>query len=317
MDLLLILTYAAICIVIFKVFKIPLNKWTVPTAVLGGIALIGTLLLLMNYNHPYSERVRQYYVSTPIISEVRGRVVDVPVRANQAVKKGDVLFRVDAKPFEDAVAGVEAALVVARKNLGRTEEMFRKKVGSELQRDEAQARVDELDAKLADARFDLAQTVVTAPGDGLVTQLALRPGMMVVPMPFSAALTFLHEEPRVFFGWFRQNSLLRLEKGSDAEVTLDAVPGVIFKGEVKEVLPAIGEGQISPQANLIRFDQERSPGRVAVAITITDSAFGNYTLPSGAFGQAAVYSEHFHHVAIMRRVLLRMAAWMNYVFPMH
>ena len=40
MDLLLILTYTAICIVIFKVFKIPLNKWTVPTAVLGGIFLV-------------------------------------------------------------------------------------------------------------------------------------------------------------------------------------------------------------------------------------------------------------------------------------
>ena len=37
MDLLLILTYSALCIVIFKVFKVPLNKWTVPTAILGGI----------------------------------------------------------------------------------------------------------------------------------------------------------------------------------------------------------------------------------------------------------------------------------------
>ena len=72
---------------------------------LGGIALIGTLLLLMNCNHPYSERVRRYYVSTPIISEVRGRVVDVPVRANQPVKKGDVLFRVDAKPFRGCGCG--------------------------------------------------------------------------------------------------------------------------------------------------------------------------------------------------------------------
>ena len=34
MDLLLILTYTALCIGIFKIFKIPLNKWTVPTAVL-------------------------------------------------------------------------------------------------------------------------------------------------------------------------------------------------------------------------------------------------------------------------------------------
>lgn len=52
MDLLLILTYTALCVAVFKVFKIPLNKWTVPTAVLGGVILIGTLILLMNYNHP-------------------------------------------------------------------------------------------------------------------------------------------------------------------------------------------------------------------------------------------------------------------------
>lgn len=54
MDLLLIMTYAALCITIFKVFKIPLNKWTVPTAVLGGVIIIGTLILLMNYNHPFT-----------------------------------------------------------------------------------------------------------------------------------------------------------------------------------------------------------------------------------------------------------------------
>ena len=52
MDLLLILTYTALCIAVFKIFNIPLNKWTVPTAGLGGVVLIGTLILLMNYNHP-------------------------------------------------------------------------------------------------------------------------------------------------------------------------------------------------------------------------------------------------------------------------
>ncbi len=63
MDLLLILTYTAICVGIFKIFKIPLNKWTVPTAVLGGVFIIGALIVLMNYNHPYSELARNYYVS--------------------------------------------------------------------------------------------------------------------------------------------------------------------------------------------------------------------------------------------------------------
>ena len=50
MDLLLILTYTALCIVIFKVFKIPLTKWTVPTAALGGVILIGTLVLAFGSN---------------------------------------------------------------------------------------------------------------------------------------------------------------------------------------------------------------------------------------------------------------------------
>ena len=36
-----------------------------------------------------------------------------------------------------------------------------------------------------------------------------------------------------------------------------------------------------------------------------------------AVGQAAIYTKHFHHVSVMRKVLLRMASWMNYVFPFH
>ena len=44
----MVLTYTAFCYAIFKIFKIPLNKWTVPTAILGGIVMIGTVVLLMN-----------------------------------------------------------------------------------------------------------------------------------------------------------------------------------------------------------------------------------------------------------------------------
>ena len=75
MDLLLILTYGALCIAIFKIFKIPLNKWTVPTAVLGGVLLIGTLIFTMNYNHPFSEISRTYFVTTPIVPNVKGEVI--------------------------------------------------------------------------------------------------------------------------------------------------------------------------------------------------------------------------------------------------
>ena len=47
MELLLILTYTAICVAVFKIFRIPVNKWTLPTAALGGIFLLGAILGLV------------------------------------------------------------------------------------------------------------------------------------------------------------------------------------------------------------------------------------------------------------------------------
>ncbi|MHC2961459.1 biotin/lipoyl-binding protein, partial [Klebsiella pneumoniae] len=95
METLMLLTYAALCIVVFKVFRIPLNKWTVPTAVLGGIALIGAVIFGMNYNFPYTDVGNQVFRTVPIVSQVRGRVQSVPVKPNQMLHKGDVLFTLD------------------------------------------------------------------------------------------------------------------------------------------------------------------------------------------------------------------------------
>jgi hypothetical protein len=49
MEILLVLIYAAMCIAGFKIFRIPVNKWSLSTAVLGGIFGISFLELLMHY----------------------------------------------------------------------------------------------------------------------------------------------------------------------------------------------------------------------------------------------------------------------------
>ena len=66
METLLLLCYAALSIAIFKIFRIPLNKWTVPTAVLGGVVLIGALILGMNYNFPYTDIGKQVFRTVPV-----------------------------------------------------------------------------------------------------------------------------------------------------------------------------------------------------------------------------------------------------------
>ena len=380
MDLLLILTYAAICIVVFKVFKIPLNKWSVPTAVLGGVLLIGTLISAMNYNHPYSEISRQYFVTTPIVPSVSGRVITVDVTGNTFVKKGDALFSIDPTPFEITVRLREAAMAEAtqasvpqlkanldvanaaldrveaeqrraKQELDRTLELVQRQLVAQREvdrwqkefdtwsaaiqeaiakRDQAKIAIESeiggentlvarLRAELDKAQYDLEQTTVRAPTDGYVTQLTLRPGMRAVSMPLRPALVFVHDESHYFIGWFRQNSLLRLEVGNEAEVAFDGIPGKVFSGEVAQVMPVLSEGQIQTSGELISNTRAPLPGRIPVLINISDPDFAQYKdkVPGGAYGQTAIYSEHLHHVAIMRKILLRMSAWMNYIFPFH
>ena len=80
MDLLLILTYAAFAYGAFRLFKIPVNGFTLLTAALGGVAIISALLLGMNYNHPYTSQARFYFNTTPIIPAVSGVVPRSPSR---------------------------------------------------------------------------------------------------------------------------------------------------------------------------------------------------------------------------------------------
>lgn len=376
MDLLLVLTYAALCIAIFKIFKIPLNKWTVPTAVLGGVVLVGTLILLMNYNHPFSQIGGQFYTTTPIVSSVRGKVVSVDVEANQKLKKGDVLFRIDPIPFEAEVIRAKAALADAEQDVLQLESVYKaaqsdtikalaerdkaereynryqqgfkkgaftaQQVDTRLQTfkanqaalEAAQAQeesarlafesqifgentmVAQLKAQLIQAEFNLRETVVLAPTDGYVTQLALRPGMMAVPLPLAPLMTFVHTEQNFYVGAFRQNSLQRLKAGFEAEFLFRALPGKVFKGKVVEVLPTIPEGQIQASGTLRTTRTLNTTGRAMVKLVIDDD-MSEYVLPTGSNVEIAVYSDSFTHVSIMRKVLIRMKSWQNYLYLDH
>lgn len=376
MDLLLILTYTAICVAIFKIFRIPLNKWSVPTAVLGGVVLIGTLILLMNYNHPHTAMGSQMYVTTPLIPSVRGKVIEVPVIPNKQLKEGELLFRVNPTPYQTEVTRLEASLEQAKQAVLGLDAAYKaaeaSRIKAEAERDrtqleyeryrsgfekgaftradvdnrrqyylgaqasveaaEAEARraklaleaeyqgqntqVAEIAAMLEKARFNLEETSMRAPSDGYVTQLTLRPGMMVVPMPLRPVMTFVHQEERFFVGAFRQNSLLRLKPGFKAELIFRALPGKVFQAEVVEVLPAIGESQVQAQGQLYGSSQIRLNGRPLVKLKPLDD-LSQYHLPLGTNVEIAIYSDSFEHVSIMRKVLIRMKSWQNYLYLDH
>src|SRR6266550_1653364 len=373
MDLLLILTYAALAYGAFRLFKIPVNGFTLLTAVLGGVALIGALLLGMNYNHPFTSQARFYFNTTPIVPAVSGVVIEVPVKANTLVKTGDVLFRIDPKPFENAVKAKEAALAAAVQTthqLRATADAAQKKLESALaDRDgakdiferskklletgviaqvqferakntftaaEANAQsarseanralleaeavvkgvntdVARLQSDLDTAKFNLEQSVVRAPTDGTVQQNFLRRGMFAASMPLRPVMIFLHNEPPKFTAAFLQNSAQRIEEGSEAEFILPSVPGRFFKGKVTAVGAFFSQGQLQPSGNLIEPEQIKGEGRILVRID-PEEGISKYLIVPGSSAQVAIYTHHMHHLGLLRKVLLRMSSWTNYLF---
>lgn len=330
-DLLTII-YVAILFVIFKVFKVPLNKWTVTTSILVGLFGIGLIVLTMNYNHPYSREARMYFYTTPIFSRVNGRVIEVPVEANQPLKKGDVLFRFDPRPFEDDVASLRGQLKGAEVERNRSKEEYDRSLkmvakSFESEREAAKWRVkyetaladiQDLQARLDKSLYDLEEEVVVrAPGDGYVTQQRLRPGMTLISQPqVVPGMIFVHAEDHEFIAAFPQNGIQNIKAGNEVEITFDAIPGRAFKGKVINILGAVSQGQVQPSRLLINFDaaaELAQQGRVPVKIEVLDD-LSDYQLPAGAKAEVAIYSDNWTAIAIIRRILLRMKSWEKFVF---
>jgi multidrug resistance efflux pump len=375
MELLLALIYVAICVAVFKIFRIPVNQWSLSTAVLGGIVGIFLLLLVMNYNHPFTNNARIYFPVTPILPTVKGRVVEVPVHSNTPLKEGDVLFRIDPKPYQYVVDEKKAALAEAEQNVkqlkasldqataqaekadaqvqlsqqnyDRQAQLFKANVVAQATLDTATRNLDaskqsfaaakaeeerarlaytsdiggvnttvaKLRAELSDAEFDLDQTTTRATGPGFVTQVSLRPGMYAIPTQLRTAMLFVNtgHRDRELGAAFQQNSLQRVDAGDDAEVAFDAVPGRVFKAKVRSVVDAIAAGQLATTPKLVEPETLTTPGRAIAIIDVSDE-MRNYQLPLGSTAQVAIYTKHWHHLSLLRKILLRMRSWENYVF---
>ena len=378
MDLLIILTYVAFAWSIFKIFKIPVNKWTVPTAALGGVFLISGLILLMNYNHPYTFQAQKAVISIPITPQVTGIVIEVTDRTNILIKKGDVLFKIDPTRYKARVDRLQADLVTALTNLqilkGQLDEAIahtdhvtaeRDRLYKDYQRyiqgskakvnpfsesdiDNArqnflaqdalvkgsiaeqaqvksqidsivngeQSQVVSIRAQLDEARYDLEQTVIRAPSNGYVTQVLIRPGTYAAALPLRPVMVFIPEQERLIIAQFRQNSLLRLQPGDEAEVVFNALPGQIFQGKLIAVLPVVSGGTYQAQGTLQSLNIVPGTDGILAIIELNPNAEAE-ALPDGIFAQVAVYSDHFTHVSVMRKVLLRMTSWMHYLYLDH
>jgi multidrug resistance efflux pump len=304
-------------------------------------------------------------------------VIEVPVvdKTNQHLEAGEVLFKIDPRPYEYAVAEKRAGLAdaeasvaelkasvdqatasaqkakaerdLAETNYERQKELFEKNVVAQAALDTATRNRDASDQalaaavaaqdraqqaygatvdgehsaivrlrnELADAEYNLSETVVKAPTSGFVTEVSLRPGMFVGATISRPVMIFVNDsqKDRALAAAFQQNALQRVKAGDEAEVLFKGIPGRVFKAKVHLVIDAIAAGQLQATGTLQEIRGTLPGDRALAVLDIVDDISG-YQIPLGSAGEAAIYTQHVHELSLLRKILLRMRSWENYAF---
>jgi multidrug resistance efflux pump len=177
--------------------------------------------------------------------------------------------------------------------------------------EQRQAEVDQLRAQLDGAKWNLDKTTVRAPTDGYVTNLALRKGAHVGTL--APVMAFIDTADTIFGAEIAQIYARYIEVGQPVEITFKIFPGRIYTGRVETVLQAIASGQ-TQTGGLAVAPTEVQSAPFVVRIKLDDPEVA-HRLPAGSTGLAAIYTDHVKAAHVIRQVVLRQVAIMNYVNP--
>jgi RND family efflux transporter MFP subunit len=248
--------------------------------------------------------------SVAIIPNVAGEVIDIPAEANAPLKAGDVLFRIDPAPYHSQVQALEAQLKFQDLRLSQMTQLVERDSGRSFDVQQRQSEVDQLNAQLEGARWNLEKTVVRAPADGYVTNLALRKGARVKDSP---AMAFIDTSETIVGVEISQNNTRYLAVGQPAEVTFKALPGRVYTGKVDSILQALSSGQTQVSGQAVAPTSIQAAPFV-VRVRLDDDQLAR-SLPAGSVGDAAIFTEHVKVAHVIRKVLLRQIAILNYIIP--
>ena len=220
-----------------------------------------------------------------IACRVAGPIVQFPVRDNQPVKKGDLLFEVDPSTYKAAadqcaakLQQAQAAQIQAQQELQRQTALYQTKVTDlrDLQNAQdslaaATANVAAAAADLELARLNLSYTKIFAPVDGYLTNVNTSPGTYVYAGQQLLALVDISS----FWiaAYFKETQIHHVKDGGKAKITfigrenepfegvVDSTAWGIFdeNGSTVELLPKVGQ----------TVDWVRLPNRFPVRVRVT------------------------------------------------
>lgn len=207
------------------------------------------------------------------------------------------------------LAGATAQVAEAEANVKKAQ------LAADAQFDGVNAQAAAAQAQVDQAQYYLDQTTIYAPEDGMIISQQARPGLVVGGFRVGAIAAFVADADPYFLATFYQEHLKFVQPGQPVEVALDIYPGQVFNGTVKAIWEGTGQGQIKPSGNVPNFPFMHPQGRFAVEI-VMDEDPDLKRFPGGAHGAVAIYTGGGGEwVSVLRRVNMRLYAWVNFIIP--
>ena len=255
--------------------------------------------------------------STAAVSSAQERLVTAQAKRDntreqvarvfELVKKG-----VYAKAREDQataqIQAAEAGVREAEAELERAKQELGPQGNDNPQFREALAAVEK-------AKLDLLHTEVSAPSDGVITNLQLTEGEFVAVG--QAALTFIDASDAWINANFRENSLENVKAGDPVELVLDTLPGRVFSAKVESVGWGVSQGSIDPETGLPKINEPtglvRNPQRFAVMIEPNRADYVPGSVRYGSQANVIVYATGNAVVNAIGAFWIRLVSILTYV----
>jgi multidrug efflux system membrane fusion protein len=216
----------------------------------------------------------QPFRTVTVRSRVDGQIIEVGFRQGRGVKEGDVLVKIDPRPYQAALdqalskkAQDEANLKDAKLNLDRLTSLAGKSVASEQQLNTQQATVDRMtaqvdgdEAEIENARTQLGYTTITAPLTGRTGFRLVDPGNIVHASDQTGIVTVVQLQPISVVFTAPEEEVPRINKAlEEGTVPVEALSS--------DGLRTLAQGQLA----LVNNEVDQASGTIRMKATFANN----------------------------------------------
>ncbi|MEM9554902.1 MAG: efflux RND transporter periplasmic adaptor subunit [Acidobacteriota bacterium] len=246
-----LLLLAAAAVVVWLYVPLPFLLPAVETATVRQVTPRQESTVLTATGYTYARQ------RAAVGSKIIGRVLELPVEEGDRVTTGDLIAVLDSADLEAAVAETEATLLERRaerldaeRAVRRQQRLVESGVSAQANLDDATTRlaaaealVEAAQARIESARAQLEYTRIVSPIGGVIIEKNVEVGEMVAPGGFTsqqstgAIVRIADPASLEVEADINESYIARLDRGQPAAIEVDAVPGHVYQGRLRQIVP--------------------------------------------------------------------------------